>query len=160
MIVEQASAAHITYVVQNMREEDLREVMAGRFVDDLDALAYDLIESKPWCFALLALSADDGPPIAIIGGRFRWPGVGSIIMIATDDWPQIASVATRWVKRVAIPKILDPLCHRTQCEAWEGNTVTLRWLTALGYRVEGKLEAYGKNREGFLQYARIRQSDE
>ena len=156
MIVEQAWDEHIRRVVYNMREADHREVMAGRFVDTRRDLALDIMESVNFCFALFALCADDGTAIAIIGGRLRWPGVGSILMIATDEWPLIARPATRWVKRVAIPRILDPLCHRTQCEAWEGNLVTLRWLTALGYKVEGRLEAYGKNREGFLQYARIR----
>jgi hypothetical protein len=156
MIVKQASDNDISDVVHNMREADRREVMAGRFVDDPETLSVEMQAARPFCFALFALCADDGWPIAIIGARLRWPGVGSILMIATDEWPRIARPATRWVKRVAIPKILDPLCHRTQCEAWEGNLVTLRWLTALGYKVEGRLEAYGKNREGFLQYARIR----
>ena len=156
MIVEQAWDEHIRRVVYNMREADHREVMAGRFVDTRRDLALDIMESANFCFALFALCDDDRTAIAIIGGRLRWPGVGSILMIATDEWPLIARPATRWVKRVAIPKILDPLCHRTQCEAWEGNLATLRWLTALGYKVEGRLEAYGKNREGFLQYARLR----
>jgi hypothetical protein len=139
-----------------MREADRREVYAGRFVDDPVSLSRDMIEGRPWCFALFALCDDRGHAVAIIGGRLRWPGVASIIMIATDDWPKIARAATRWVKRVAIPKIVDPVCHRSQCEAWEGNLVTLRWLSRLGYSVEGRLDAYGKNREGFLQYARIR----
>ena len=156
MIVTHASPWDIIRVVHHMREADRREVMAGRFVDDLDSLAVDISNSRELCFALFALCDDDRTAIAIIGGRLRWPGVGSILMIATDEWPLIARPATRWVKRVAIPKILDPLCHRTQCEAWEGNLATLRWLTALGYKVEGRLEAYGKNREGFLQYARLR----
>ena len=156
MIVVDAEAWHVRHVCARMRADDRREVMAGRFVDDDMELATDLIAGKHWCFAMFALCADDETPIAIIGGRLRWPGVGSIIMIATDDWPKIARAATRWVKRVAIPKIVDPVCHRSQCEAWEGNLVTLRWLARLGYRVEGRLEAYGKNREGFLQYARIR----
>ena len=156
MIVRDAKLTDVFRVVGNMREADHREVMAGRFVEDVESLGDDLWTAKPLFFAMLALCGDDGAAIALIGGRLRWPGVGSILMIATDEWPRIARAATRWVKRVAIPKIVDPVCHRSQCEAWEGNLVTLRWLSRLGYRVEGHLEAYGKNREGFLQYARIR----
>ncbi len=156
MIVRQAQFSDIANVVYSMRTADRHEVMAARFVEDDGELVRDLWAGAQFCFALLALCRNDGFPVAIIGGRLRWPGVASIIMIATDDWPKIALAATRWVKRVAIPDIVDPICHRSQCEAWEDNAVSLRWLQALGYRVEGRLEGYGKNREAFLQYARLR----
>ena len=156
MRVAPAKLMDIHHVVSRMREADRREVMAGRFEDSDSGLIDDLYVARELCFALLCLFTDDQTPVAIIGGRLRWPGVAGILMIATDDWPKIARAATRWVARVAIPKIVDPVCHRSQCEAWEGNLVTMRWLSRLGYRVEGQLEAYGKNREGFLQYARLR----
>ena len=156
MKVYPAQYMDIAHVVCSMRAADRREVFAGRFDETNAGLVQDLEDAKPFFFALLCLADDDGTPVALIGGRLRWPGVASILMIATDDWPRIALAATRWVKRVAIPKIVDPVCHRSQCEAWEGNLVSLRWLSRLGYSVEGRLEAYGKNREGFLQYSRIR----
>jgi hypothetical protein len=156
MIVREATPLDIETVIPLMRAADAREVYAGRFVDDPVALAEELVEGARYCIALLALCADDGEPVAIIGARLKWPNVASILMVATDRWGEIAFAATRWVKRVAIPVYIAPNCHRAQCEAWIGNHDTRAWLGMLGFETEGRLAGYGRNGEHFIQYAWLR----
>lgn len=156
MIVRDADSFDVDVVVHAMRADDAREVFAGRFVEDRQALADELVAARPYLIALKALCDDETTPIAIIGARLRWPGVASILMIATDRWPEIAFAATRWVKRVAIPVYIARNCHRGQCECWIGNGASRVWLEALGFEIEGRLRGYGKNGEDFLQYAWLR----
>ncbi len=153
MIVRDATRLDVETVIHLMRADDALEVYAGRFLDDPQALAEDLVAARPQFIAMKALCAAEFDPIAIIGARLMWPGVASIIMVATDRWSEIAFAATRWVKRVAIPVYIARNCHRGQCEAWVGNLVSCAWLENLGFVVEGRLRGYGKNGEDFIQYA-------
>lgn len=153
MIVRDATALDIETVVTDMRAADAREVYAGRFTDDPAALIADLAAARRYAIVFLALCAGEFDPIALIGAHLRAPGVAAVTMIATDRWAEIAWPATRYVIRTAIPVFLAPNVHRAQCEAWEGNDVSRAWLETLGFEAEGTLQAYGKNRDNFVQYA-------
>lgn len=156
MIVRDATYADILTVALAMRDADRREVFAARPNDSVEQFAHDFATAGPRFLALKSLWAygADGP-VALIGAVLRWPGVASVSMIATEAWPEIAFAATRWVLRSGLPLYVDPHAHRCQCEAWEDNHISRRWLESLGFRAEGLLEAYGKNRERFVQYARV-----
>ena len=155
MIIRDAAYADLVTVAALMRDDDRREILAGRFDDDLLALADDLWRARPRFLELKALCAEADVPVAIIGAALLWPGVASVIMFATDNWPSIAFAATRWVKREAIPVILAPRCHRLQCEAWEENRISRKWLLALGFDEEGVRRSYGKGGEHFVMYGRL-----
>jgi hypothetical protein len=153
MIVRDATRIDIETVVRAMRAEDAREVYAARFTDDPEHLIDELDEGRKYCLGFLALCAGEFDPIGLLGARLRSPNVASVAMIATDRWPEIAFAATRFSIRYAIPAYLGSNVHRAQCECWEGNEVSKKWLEALGFTVEGTLRALGKNGEDFIQYS-------
>ena len=159
MIVRDANRLDIRQVAENMREADAREIFAGRWDDDPEALVNDLLAARPLCTALKALCVSEWAPVAIIGAFRRSPTVLETFMFATPAFPAIGRQATRWVKRIGFPCYVDPWGRRSQCCAWEGNAVSRAWLEELGYEAEGVLRAFGKNGEHFVQYARLAKAD-
>jgi hypothetical protein len=156
MIVRDATRFDLLDVANHMRPNDWREIFATRWDDDPEALVQDILANRKLFIALKALCLREWRPVAIVGACWRGPAVAAVVMFATEEFPQIALSATRWVRQVGLPLIVDPLVRRTQCECWTENAVSRAWLKTLGYAEEGTLVAYGKNGEGFVVYARLR----
>lgn len=130
-----------------MRERDAAEVFARRWDDDPLAVAALICQAR-WG-KVLGLP---GKPIAVVGAHEVWPRVASVFMLATDDWPQIALSATRWVKRTLIPVIHGSGVHRADCQSIADHDVAHRWLRALGARHEATHPMMGRNGETFLTF--------
>lgn len=138
----------VMYIARHLREWDRRELFATRFDDNPDRLAMDVMGWGPhWWVA-----GDGGRAIAVVGATPVWPGVWSVGMFATDEFPRIGLPLTRFVKRRMIPHIQAQGIHRGECRSMEGHEEAHRWLEALGAKREGTLSNYGKNRETFFTY--------
>ncbi len=136
-------------VARAMRAADRHEVFATRFDDDPNALARDLVAVS----RLGAVVAHDGRPIAAMGAVECWPGMWSVWMIATDAWPLVARVATRWA-RLAITSVLPAAgAYRCECRSIDGHETAHRWLRHLGAQAEAVHPGYGRNRETFITFA-------
>lgn len=156
MIVRDATDIDLREIATAMREADRREIFAHRWSDEIEDFLQDFAAARPAFLAVKALCAAEFDPIAIVGAFRRAPTIASVVMFATDRFPEIALPATRWVRRTGLPAYVDPWCRRAQCEAWVENVASLAWLQTLGFRREGVLRAYGKNGEDYVQYARLR----
>lgn len=147
-----ANARDVETVVRAMRPADRREVMAVRFSDRVEDLVDDLTRALPHAIRCFVLGRD-GAPVAIVGAWLTSPGVATVLMIATDDWPAIAGPATRWVRKVAIPAVLGRTVRRAECKCWSEHAVSRRWLKRLGFVEEGRVRGLGRGGEDFVQLA-------
>lgn len=146
MILARPDIPGALYVVENMRDWDRREVFAGRWTDDPYPVAAELAACD---FAWLA---GTDRPIAAVGAFPKWPGVWSVLMIATDEFRSIHLSLTKFVKRVIIPTLVESGAHRAECHSLEGHEEAHRWLELLGARREGTCYGYGRNGENFHCY--------
>lgn len=140
----------LAFIARNMRAEDRREIMANRWGDDEAELVEQCLQGGAFAWVV---GLDE--PIAAIGAYPLWPGVWSVWMFATDDFPRIGIRLTRWVRRVMIPALRDSGCHRAECHSIEGHRVAHRWLESLGARHEATLRCYGREGEDFRVYSWI-----
>lgn len=153
MIVRHADDDDIFEVIHALRARDLVEVDAVRFEGSSTSIAEAMIASRPNRVADLCLATSEGHAVALIGGGLTSPRVGSVYMVATDRWPEIALAATRWAKKDGIGRVLRTIVNRAECRCWEGHTVARRWLERLGFQLEGRHPLVGKHGEAFVTYA-------
>lgn len=138
----------VLYIVYNMREADRREIYATRFSENPDELA---TAAMGWGrFGWVAHYQDR--PVAYIGAGVMWPGVWSVWMFATDDFPRIGLPLTKFVKRSMIPAIREAGAHLAMCWSIEGHDHAHRWLQCLGAVPGHPMTGYGKNGETFIPF--------
>src|SRR5690349_19657860 len=112
-----------------MRESDRREIFATRTPDDRILLAHQAADFSRFG---AVIATDAGTPVCALGAVGQWPGLWNVWMFATDDWPRIAIGATRYVRRVLIPNLVNAGAHRAECKSIEGHKPAHRWLELLG----------------------------
>lgn len=135
-------------VIEAMRADDRHEIFACRNSDCDDALERDVLSLGPISW----VAGNDSGPIALFGCETMWPGVFSMWLFATDNFPQIRFSMTKLVKRDIVPMMFDAGAHRLEARSIEGHTTAQRWLERLGAAREATLVGYGRNREDFHIY--------
>jgi hypothetical protein len=138
----------ILYVAYAMREADRREIYATRFSESPDELAMSAIGWGK--FAWVAHFEDR--PVAYIGAGQMWPGVWTVWMFATDEFPKIGLPLTKFVKRSMIPAIRAAGAHLAMCWSIVGHDHAHRWLKCLGAEAGPPMPGYGKNGETFIPF--------
>lgn len=144
--IQEASVAALSYVVENMREMDATEIFAMRWSDDPMAVV-DACLTMPGIGYLFYY---DGVPVAVVGAMFERPGVANVYMFATDLFPKVGKLMTKFIVRVIIPALVETGIHRAHCLALESYSEVHRWLEALGAKRESTLTAYGRDQENFV----------
>ena len=140
------------YIAHNMREWDRKEVFATQWTDDPEDLATAWEQRGPFSFV-----GSTELPICAAGGVQMWPGVWSMWLLATDEWPAVATSVTKFVKRIIVPNLWAMGAHRLECRAMEGHP-SRAWLEWLGFEREATHHGYGKGKETFHTYVLTRQS--
>lgn len=137
----------VLYVAQNMRDWDKREIYATRWREDPADVALDCMRVPDFAWTIHL-----DKPVCAIGAVPMHPGVWSVWMFATDEFPKIGIYATKFVKRIMIPALTQTASHRAQCLSVEGHDEAQKWLRFLGAKPECRLREYGRNKEDFLLY--------
>lgn len=132
----------VLYVARHMREMDKREIYALRFADEPFHLMNDVMAQPHFSW----IGWHQGLPCAVFGGMEIHPGVWSMFMFATDDFPKIALGVTRFAKNGLLPQLWGRLsAHRLQAHSHEGHRDAHRWLKRLGCEKEAVLRGYGRD---------------
>ena len=152
MKIEPLTHEGVLYVASHMRDWDKKEIFATRWTDDPADVAASCVAAGAFSWV-----ASLERPICAIGGAPMWPGVWSMWMFATDEWPIISTSVTKFVRRVMLPKLWAVGAHRLECRAMEGHP-SGNWLKFFGAEREGPLVKYGKDQKTFYTYAIIRNS--
>lgn len=153
MTLDRLNANCLYSIIENMREADRREIFATRWSDD----PHDLVRDAMACYEFGWIAYLDDRPVAAIGGVPIHPGVWSVWMFATDEFPKIKFSLTRFALRQMKP-VLQDVAHRVECRSIEGHEDAQNWLAFLGMKRESSIPKYGRNGELFHLYAWTKQS--
>lgn len=143
-------AGHLSLYI---RSEDLREALSTHPSDNINevlSLVFDLASGNG---DLNFAAYRDGLPVGAGGIVEKWPGVGSIWMLATTDWHRVANTATKFAKREVIPTAWQQGFHRLEARSIEGHDTAHRWMMYLGAKDEARLRSYGKSGEDFIVFS-------
>lgn len=148
-----ATAHDVASVALRMRDRDVAEMSAMSWADSREELAATLSATYGGRHDTSAIGRTVGVPIAICALAQHRPGVATLAMFATDDFPNIAIPLTRFIVKTLFPSVREAGAHRIECVTDARYTEMHRWLDLIGLRRRADLEAYGRNRERFIEYA-------
>ena len=143
----------LAYVTGNLRRADALEVEAtiGR------TSICDLLWTAPGGKWEARTSA--GVPAVVGGFSPVWPGLASGWMLGTDEWSDVGMEVTRFVRRFMLPALEHAGFHRVECRPMAGNDQVERWLRLVGFRTEAVTAQFGRGREDFVLWSRIKKHD-
>lgn len=156
MQIKSATIDEVHHVAMHMRGRDFEEFAATSASDDREALANRLAArygGRPDVLCGLA----DGVPVCIGGTIETWPGVISLLFFATDEFPRIGRGITRFIRRELFPRYFEAGVHRIQAISLDGYSEVHAWLRALGLEKEAEFPCFGKDRQTFVQFAKVKQ---
>lgn len=137
------------HVARNMRADDAAEIFATRWNTCAHELADDCMACAPFAWAAIR-----SEPVAVFGAVAAHPGVWSVWMFATDDWPHVGLEVTYFMKRVMFPALIDTGAHRIFCESISTHSKAHSWLErAFGAKKEAAHPGFGRRRETFYTFA-------
>lgn len=138
------------FVAVNMRKIDREEIFATRWNEDLDDLVEDCMACAPVAWVYLI----DETPVSVFGAAPHHPGVWSVWMFATDQWPSAYLGVTRFMKRAMFPALVDVGAHRIFCASLDKHVEAHKWLEkAFDARKEAVNPGFGRRRETFFTFA-------
>lgn len=142
MILTHCSHDTVLHVAMHMREMDKREIYGLRWEDNPFQIMNEVMARAD--FAWVAWW--EGKPAVVLGGAPMHPGVWSMFMFGTDDFPRLALGLTRFAKKTAIPTLFGQLgAHRLQAHSHAEHHDAHRWLRRLGAAPESTLGGYGRD---------------
>jgi hypothetical protein len=149
--LEPLSYENVLHIARNMRSADKEEIYATRWSEQPEDLAHDAMLIPQMCWT----AHRDGRPIAAFGAIPMHPGVWSVWMFSTDEWPLVAITVTKHILKRMIPSIIrrNEGFQRAECKSHYLHNVAHRWLEYLGATNESTAYKYGKNGEKFYVFA-------
>ncbi len=134
-----------------MRERDLEEILAVCWESNREELAHGLAKrygNMPMCVCF----GQDDQPICIMSAIAIHPGVWSMGLWATDDFPKIGRFITRWALQHFFPALQKAGLHRLECKSIIGYSEVHEWLRYLGFHEGNAEKMYGKGGEDFITF--------
>ncbi len=153
MQVVPVDRAPLLWIVHGLRERDRREVFACRFDDDAMQLAEDILAAQARAVLSAIVEAPDGEPVAYFGAYLRTPSCVECAAIATDRWPDIVLLLTKWIHRTGLPVLAGAGVRRAEARALIDHVDAQAWMLSLGARIECRIPGFGRNGEEFVQLA-------
>lgn len=147
MIVERPTERDIWFVLQNLRELDLRELTATGC--QLEQLPARIVQES--VFAFVAVD-DTYMPHAVWGMMAQRQGVGTGFAFGTQHWGKALPAILRNIKRFVLPFLLQQGFHRVECLALAHRQDVERFLELIGAYPEATLRQWGAGGEDFISY--------
>lgn len=137
-----ARYADVVEIARRMRDMDAEEIWPVTIARTAETLALGTVAGEGYKF----VARYGAVPVATWGATPTRPGVVSVWMYSTDQWPKVALTVTRHIRRELIPCLINDGCVRAECWSHSGHHVAHKWLGILGAVREATLEDYGINR--------------
>lgn len=153
MWVDRATPEFIRRVAEQMRDSDVRELLALSWLDGPESLTAALVER----YGPVGLAVGNGAgPIAVGAVIEHRPHVLTLGLFATSAFVTIARPLARFVKRGLLAPAITGGAHRIEAVSWAEHRAAHRWIEALGLRQEAVYRKFGKNGEDFIQFAWVK----
>lgn len=152
MKIEATLPAHIRHVAENMRERDRVEFMPLTDATTHGELIEILLQRYVWA-DLVTACADDGTPVAVGGLVQHRPNVATLLMYATDRFPEVAHALTRFIRKDLFPQGRASGVHRIEAVSIAGYDEAHRWIQMLGLKREAEFKGYGRGGETYISFA-------
>ena len=98
-------------------------------------------------------STDEGGPAAAMWFDQLTPRAVAASLLATDEWPKVATSVIKYALRQVKPKLLRMGYTRAECRCMAGHDDAVRLLTHMGFVAECRLDGYGATGRDFIQFA-------
>jgi hypothetical protein len=152
--VKPATLDDAVSIAKNIRDQDRQEIQAVYRYRHPEDLASYCLEASPHCAWLFAYNDE---PVAIYGMTQPMKHIAVGWAFGTDRMWRAVPAMTRHINERGIPGMFARGVHRIEVRSIVGHDISHRWLAkGLGGVFEGVCRAYGRNREDFVLYARVR----
>jgi len=98
---------------------------------------------------------ESGKIIGIGGVMLMWEGVGAGWVITSPLFPRYKVWVHRVIRDIVCEAIKEFKLHRVESLILESHEVSCRWAERLGFKKEGLLNSYDRDRNNYYMYARI-----
>ncbi len=145
MIIE-AGENEVRSVVENMTEQDLKDIYATNYFDDVDGLvsSYFLTPVVKYCV----------PGKVVFGARENSPSVASVFAMTAPSFGECALEVTKHIKTRLFPALFGSGFLRLQVAFRDTNDTMEKWVKkSLEGEYEGTLKCFGSGGENFKVYA-------
>lgn len=155
MRIEPPNADDVHTVALNMRARDFIEFRAVNEADTRDDMATLLTYKYANRSDVLCAFWND-LPVCIGGFIMVRPKTVGLMLYATDEFPNIGLPLTRFIVKRMFPSLIRAGVHRFEAQSLAGYTQVHDWLETLGLEKEiDAMHNYGRNKETFVQYAKV-----
>jgi hypothetical protein len=144
-----ATYADVVYVARRMRPKDAEEIFPLIWNPTPENLALYTIAAG----GIGHVALWHGEPSAAFGAVELRPTQWTVWMFATWQWPNVASAATKFIRREIGPELQERGDTRADCWSMETHDSAHRWLEMLGATREASLKDYGPSRKTFHCYS-------
>jgi len=150
MMLARFQIEHMDAILPHLRQEH---------VDAIQALGYDTfrgqIEQALSNSVILTFMDHNGDPVAVFGAAKRWEGCASCWGMVTNKVDK-SPVSFLRASRRGMGYIRDILgLRRFDATVRADNSMNMKWLIWLGFKLEGLLESYGPAGEDHFLLARV-----
>ncbi|CAK7259097.1 N-acetyltransferase domain-containing protein [Shinella sp. WSC3-e] len=143
----------VHFVALKMRERDFAEFSAVSYASTREELA-DVMAERYGSFEGCIVGHAGENPACVGATVMARPNVVSLLFFATDQFPEIALPATRFIKRELFSRLKKTGVHRIEAVSMVDHNDAHAWLQTLGLERETEpMRGYGKNGEAFVQFA-------
>lgn len=145
-----ATKADVEAVARNMTDRHRAEWAA--LLPD----GYDTVEVLTGRFVGGVCARVGGDPVAVGEVFVARPGVASLGLVTTDAFPVATLAFTKFLRNGLFRKLEAEGTHRIECMTLAQFAAARRWMGLLGLQEEATLRCYGRNKEDFVQFARVK----
>ena len=150
-MIQPITFAAVSFLANNMREADRREIFNTLDHDSPDKLAREICLAT--ALGKAGVSFQSGRPVGIVGVSPIRHGVWSIWSFGTREWKRGVIDITRFGARDLRSYLLERDAHRLQCESRVDHKDAHQWLELCGAQREGVLRGYGRDGSDFIQFS-------
>lgn len=153
MKINEPTREAVHFVALKMRERDFAEFSAVSYANTREDLADGMAERYGQFEGCIVGHSGDNP-VCVGATVMARPNVVSLLFFATDQFPEIALPATRFIKRELFARLKKAGVHRIEAVSMVDHNDTHAWLQTLGLERETEpMLGYGKGGESFIQFA-------
>lgn len=154
-MLAEPTLSDLEYICLNLRQADRDEIYGVLPHDNPFLLARQTMDV--FCSGGFVTVAHARRPVSVLGFHEQHPGVLNVFAYATDEFHLVAHGLTRFALKDLKQAMLASGAHRAQCDSRHDHHTAHRWLECFGFRAEGPLKAYGKNRSDYIRFAYVKE---